>query len=152
MVCTLVEMMKTLNHLLVKFSFTILLWHTGLKATSQFLGSSINLVHYSPVILWKLMFWTNKKHNVFHKHWPMFTFDCESCCGAHPFGWKDDGAWVLQSQVRQGEAMHQPIGAHSKLVVWLYSDAILLPNTFHLCVGELHLEGCSLSFKGFLVR
>lgn len=47
--------------------------------------------------------------------------------------------------------MDPPINAHPKLAVWLYPDAIFLPDALHICVGELHLEGGSLSFKGFLI-
>lgn len=80
-----------------------------------------------------------------------FTFDREPRNGAHTFGREDNRARVLQGEVGQGEAVHQPVGAHPPLVVGFHPDAVFLPDSLHVCVGELHLEGGSLSFKGLLV-
>lgn len=79
------------------------------------------------------------------------TFDCEPGSSAHSLRREDDGARVLHGEVRQGEAVDSPIGAHPPLVVGFHPDAVLLPRPLHICVGKLHLEGCCLPFKGFLV-
>lgn len=80
-----------------------------------------------------------------------FTSDREPGAGPHPFSQEDDGARVLQREVGQGEAVDSPIGAHPPLVVGFQADAVFLPYSLHVGVGELHLEGGGLSLKGFLV-
>lgn len=47
--------------------------------------------------------------------------------------------------------MDQPIGAYPPLVVRFHPDAIFLPNSLHVHVGEFNFKRCCLSFKGFLV-
>lgn len=82
---------------------------------------------------------------------PVFTFDSESGSGAHPFTWEDNSACVLKREVGQRKAVDSAIGAHPPLVVWFQPDAVFLPNPLYVRVGELHLKGGRLSFKGFLV-
>lgn len=81
----------------------------------------------------------------------LFTFDGEPGGGAHPFAREDNGARVFEGEVGQGEAVDAPVCADPPLVVRFHPDAVFLPDSLHVGVGELHLEGRRLPFEGFLV-
>lgn len=89
--------------------------------------------------------------NSTHLQRTAFTFDSKPSGGSYPFSWEDNSTCVLKGEVGQCQTVDQPITAHPPLVVRFHSDAIFLPNTLYVHMGELHFKGGCLSFKGFLV-
>ena len=58
------------------------------------------------------------------------------------------GACVIQGQVGDSEAVNMSFSTHTPVLIGLELDPVLMPGAHYVGVGQLHLEGRSLTLRG----
>ena len=56
-------------------------------------------------------------------------------------------ACVVQGQVGDSEAVNVAFSTHPPVVIGLELEAVLMPGAHHVGVGQLHLQGRSLTLR-----